>query len=301
MPHAKRKIQWGKYRFLLLLVLLITAGALCSIYGPEHWGHPAEAIGDALIIAGVLGLTVDGYVKSHLLEEASRDILKYMFGYHLNEELKGTMMNLMFTERVSRDLHLHYKLALQKDRPDKLSVELTLTYRVENLTYIKYPYSQYFYQDAQFLPRFLELRCDSSDNDANYNLGEEELLEQVKKQKEAFVIKVEGPAVSIPPRNYEGQSKHQFTIKCASVYPQDDSDVFVFDYPTVGVVITAEYPDDLEFEGPGKPAAPNRWEYPRVFLGGEQVTVYWRKKPPIRQNSPNGIAAQGAVKQPVAS
>jgi hypothetical protein len=273
-----KPINWSKYRFLLLLVIMIGLGILLAIYGAKRWGHPAEAIGDALIIAGVLGLTVDGYVKAHLLEEASRDISQYLLGYHLPGEIQYTIKDLMFTGRVSRNLHLHYTLTEPPETPDKVSVELTLTYWVENLTNSKLPYSQYFYQEASFSPRFLELRCDSTETNANYRLGENELGQQVKTQKDSFRITVKGPTIKLPPRSHESGSKYEFTTKCASLYAEDYSDVFVFDYPCIAVVVTAEYPEHFEFEAPSEPEEVNRWEYPRVFLGGEQITMHWRKK-----------------------
>jgi len=273
-----KQINWPKWRFLALLIALVLAGIALSIYGSRFWGHPAEAIGDALIIAGALGLTVDGYVKSHLLKEASQDISHYLLGYHLPVEIQQSIKKLMFTERISRDLHLYYKLTQAKDNANKVLVELTLSYSVENLSYNKFSYFQYFYQESIYSPRFIELRCDSSEPESRYCIQEEELILQAKAQEDAFEIRVKGPNIELPPRSSEHGSSYQFTTKCISLYPEDFTEVFVFDYPCLGVFIKAEYPANFVFEGPTKPDKVNRWYYPRLFLGGEQLTMRWRKR-----------------------
>ena len=119
-----KSINWRKGRFLLLLVLLVAVGVVLSYFGSKHWGHSAEVIGDALIIAGVLGLTVDGYVKAHLLEEASQDIAKYLVGYQLPGQIQDTIKELMCTKLVNRDLHLHYRLSLLKENPGNILAEV---------------------------------------------------------------------------------------------------------------------------------------------------------------------------------
>ena len=72
--------KWMLWRFRLLLVLLMILGVGITYLGSSDLVHMLEPIGHALIISGLLGLTVDGYVKKHLLREASQDIAKYLTG-----------------------------------------------------------------------------------------------------------------------------------------------------------------------------------------------------------------------------
>jgi hypothetical protein len=271
-------INWRRYRFQLLLLLLAGGGAALLHYG-ARWGHTSEGIGEALIIAGVLGLTVDAYIKEHLLEEASQDIAKYLYGYQLPPELQSTVKDLMCTTRVTRDFHLHYELSRIKEEPGKVLVETTLTYQAQNIGNKKLRYEQPFYQQKYFSPCFLELRCDSNDKDGNFYVGPKQLSEQVKSQAGKSVIRVTTPAVNLLPHDSLSKSKYQFKASWTIVCPEDYSDFFVLDEsPTIGVLITAEYPDGFEFEGPTSATQVNRWAYERVFFAQEQITVHWRKK-----------------------
>ncbi len=273
-----KNINWRRYRFQLLLLLLAGGGGALLHFG-GRWGHTGEGIGEALIIAGVLGLTVDSYIKEHLLEQASQDIAKYLYGYRLPTELQSTIKDLMCTKRITRDFHLHYELSLIGQEPGKVLVETTLTYQAQNIGNTKLPYVQPFYQQKYFSPCFLELRCDSSDKEGNFYFGSKELSEQVKSQEGKSEIRVETPLIKLLPHDSLSKSKYQFKAKWNLVCPEDYSDFFVLDEsPTVGVLITAEYPDEFEFDGPTSATQVNRWEYERVFFAQEQITVHWRKK-----------------------
>lgn len=279
--------KWSRYRFPLLLFLLAAAGAALLRFG-SGLGHTAEGIAEALIIAGILGLTVDSYIKEHLLEEASQDIAKYLYGYRLPPELQSTVKDLMCTIRVTRGFHLHYKLSLIKEKPGHVEVETTLTYQVQNIGNRKIPYQQPFYQQKYYSPCFLELRCDSTEKDGNFYLGPQELSGQMKSQERKAIVRVMTPAVNLIPHEPASKSKYEFKARWTIVCPEDYSDFFVLDEaPTIGVLITAEYPAEFEFDGPTAATQVNRWDYPRVFFAQEQITVHWcragkRKQPPER-------------------
>ena len=273
-----KNINLRKVGFRVLLLLLVACGVSLLYFGSGFLGHAAEGIGEALIIAGVLALTVDGYVKEHLLKEASQDIAMYLVGYQLPPEIQGTIKDLMSTNLVARGVHLHYELSLPKQSPGKVLAEVTLTYHVDNISNKKRSYKQRVYQQNTFSPAFLELRCDSNDEKGKYHLGARELSLQLKGQEAEFVAKVVAPEIQLRPRDQAGSFRYQFTAKFTLLFPEDYSDFFVFDDPAIGVIITAGYPEQLDFIGPSDPDNINRWEYDRVFFGGEQTTVQWRKK-----------------------
>lgn len=273
-----KDINWRRYRFQLLLLLLAGGGGALLRFG-ERWGHTAEGIGEALIIAGILGLTVDGYIKEHLLEDASRDIAKYVWGYRLPTELQNRFEALMLTKRITRDFHLHYELSLIKEAPGKVLVETTLIYETQNIGIEELPYWRRFYQQKYFSPCFLELRCNSTDKDGNYYVGPKELSEQLKSQEGNSEVGVRTPTIKLLPHDSLSKPKYEFKARWTLVCPDDYSDFFVLDEsPTIGVLITAEYPDDFEFEGPTPATQVKGWKYERVFLAQEQITVHWRKK-----------------------
>ncbi|HBB93903.1 MAG TPA: hypothetical protein DC054_00810 [Blastocatellia bacterium] len=273
-----KDINWRRYKFQLLLLLLAGGGGALLRFG-GRWGHAAEGIGEALIIAGILGLTVDGYIKEHLLEEASRDIAKYVWGYRLPTEVRKRFEDLMLTKRVTRGFHLHYELSPINATPGKVLVETTLTYQTQNIGNEVLPYRRRFYQQKYFSPCFLELRCISSDTNGNYYIGPKELSEQLKSQEGSSEIGVATREIKLLPYDSLSNPQYEFKARWTLVCPDDYSDFFVLDEsPTIGVLITAEYPDEFEFEGPSPATQVKGWNYPRVFFANEQITVHWRKK-----------------------
>jgi hypothetical protein len=188
----------------------------------------------------------------------------------------------MGTKMVGRNLHLHYKLVLLKDSPGKVLIQVDQSYTVENISNQSLKYQQYMYLEKHTSPRFLELRCDSNDEHASYYLDEEKLSEQIRtvemSQSMPGYIQVCGREIKLQPRVYNTNLKYQFSARYAYIFPDEYNDYFGLDDPTIGVTITAECPQELKFEGPTAPVHVNRWEYERVFLSGEHITVQWCKK-----------------------
>ena len=69
---------------------IILVGGIALLFWPAAWPlhDPAAALAHALVIAGVLGITVDRVAKDHLLKEAARDISQYLIGYRLPEQIQ---------------------------------------------------------------------------------------------------------------------------------------------------------------------------------------------------------------------
>src|ERR1043165_8495962 len=70
------KAIWNKpfFSFLLVSALLFAAGLLLSSMGFPYFSERfSTALGDALMIASVLGLTVDYFLKERVLRDVSAD------------------------------------------------------------------------------------------------------------------------------------------------------------------------------------------------------------------------------------
>jgi hypothetical protein len=72
--------------FFVVAQLLVGAWLL---YHPILWARSFfEALADALIIAGLLAVTVDLYLKTRLLKEVAGDVSKFFVGYSLPAEVR---------------------------------------------------------------------------------------------------------------------------------------------------------------------------------------------------------------------
>jgi len=76
----------GAWGGVLAGLLLIGIG----IFGYYKWGRESVAhqLAEAFIIAGVVTITVDPFLRRRLLKEASKDIFRHMLGFGLPDEIK---------------------------------------------------------------------------------------------------------------------------------------------------------------------------------------------------------------------
>jgi hypothetical protein len=235
----------------------------------------AESLGHAFIVAAILSLTVDYYLKNRVLREVSADVSKYLIGYQLPLEIQDRIKALMRTQWTRRNCHVHCRVSDIPGRASYVKLDVTIADEMENIT----DQTQYFTDTLEYEKhdpeRITELRCDSDDKNANYCLGGDVLAKE--KRDEPGVMVVHGKRVKIPPAS-ERRHKYRFTAKYEVVYPENYSDVVVFTLPTIGVVLEVECPNNLRFTAsPADMETPNRWEYKRLFLSGDHVRFRWER------------------------
>src|SRR5215467_11251403 len=78
---------------------LVALGAGAIAWCPYELG---VKIGEAVLVAGILSVTVDLYLKHKLQEEAARDIFHYILGLKLPEELGNNLLAFASEKRVYR-------------------------------------------------------------------------------------------------------------------------------------------------------------------------------------------------------
>lgn len=64
----------------------VVLGVLLVFIEPKHFADAVKGIGDALIIAGLLGFTVDSYLKKRLVREIGNLALRTLFGTNAPQE-----------------------------------------------------------------------------------------------------------------------------------------------------------------------------------------------------------------------
>lgn len=259
----------------LVPTLLVLSGLLLLVKLPDYeWGR---AVGDALVIAGILALTADRLIKERFLREVSRDVSKYLIGYDLPKEIQDKIHELMGTALVRLNCQLKYSLSRGPEGYVGLVAEFT--YEVKNFSSQVQEYSQYVAFEKHEEPTIHELRCDSSDKGASYSRKGEELTLR-EKEGEPGVLELRGRKTKLRPVR-EGVT-YEFAMKYSRRVREEDSEVFAFAGPTIGAIVRAQVPPDLDFVAP--PATletENRWDYRRVFLEGQHLHVRWvKKKPP---------------------
>src|SRR5678815_1121976 len=136
----------SKPRYYTALALLIFGGiaaASIDLHQFPKTERAIHALADALIIAPLLAITVDTYLKKWLLKEASFDIFQFMLGYTLPRGVTDRLKSLVqATALLRRDCELRWILTWTDDTKNSVRVRLDVTYFVENLSHEDRSYSQ---------------------------------------------------------------------------------------------------------------------------------------------------------------
>jgi hypothetical protein len=306
MTHqTKETLKFGA----ILIGLAVLGGILVRVHVPNLDNHFTEAVGHALIVAAILGLTVDFFVKTRMVREISQDTFKYLVGHRLPDEIKDKIQEVVETKIVRSNWRFNYHI--QPNGDGRIRLVTDLEYSVENISNRPLEYEQAIFLGKYTEPKFIELRCDSSEGEPCYCLNEEYLSEQLETRQysgKEWTAEVVGNKMMLKPKKKYPNVKYVFGAKYQQMFPENGGDIFEFgslDIPTttIGVTITASYPNEFEFRASTKEANKDRWEFGKVFLPGEFVGFWWRKRensrPPAQSGDINGdsniITANRAV------
>lgn len=262
--------------FLLFVSLLLTAGLMLSSFGlpyiPERF---SIALGDALMIASILGLTVDYFLKERVLREVSADVSKYLIGYRLPSEVQDRIHWLLQTQWIRRNFHIRCRLT--EINNDRVNLEITASHEIQNITSETLPYQHIIEYEQHDPQRVLEMRCDSNDQKAQYRIADAGVQPR-EKPGDLGVMEVFGKKVKIPPVHESIGRTYTFACRYTVEFPSHYSDAVSFSQPTINVVLEVECPNTYRITASGANVSThNRWEYKKIFLPGENVTFRWQK------------------------
>lgn len=272
------KAIWNKpfFSFLLVAGLLFASGLLLSSIGFPYLSERfSAALGDALMIASVLGLTVDYFLKERVLRDVSADVSKYLIGYRLPVEVQDRIHWLLQTHWIRRNFQIRCRLSEVAEA--RVRLEITVSHELQNITGEPLIYQDFMEFERHEPQRVIEIRCDSDDPKAQYRYADEEVQAR-EKPDDPGVMQVSGKKVKIPPVHEAVGRTYRFTTRYVAEYPSHYSDAIHFSRPTINVLLEAECPDTYRFTASGADVAGhNRWEFRRLFLPGENITFRWQR------------------------
>lgn len=243
------------------MIGLILVGFGMLFFWPEPWRggrEAATAVAHALIIAGILGMVVDQFVKARFLREVTRDVYHYLIGYDLPIEIKEHIKELMRTKIVRSRFQVDYRFGRHDD--DNLTAQVTLDYDVENYSNQTEPFTPELAVESIDNPTFRSVTLSGPKGANQYSLAQAEL--KVFSPEEGS-LQVNGKKVKIPPRQQSEPYHVRWTYSI--LVPNGYSDAWAFVYPTIDVSFTADVPDGFEFHVSGAERIGNTWrlKYPR--------------------------------------
>ena len=93
------------------------------------------------------------------------------------------------------------------------------------------------------------------------------------------------PAAIIPSRNRERDLERKFGAKYVCQGRAEDDDTYTFTHLTLNVRVVVEAPEELDIKvdpQADRQHLGNSYEYSRLFVDNESVTLRWSKQPPTK-------------------
>ena len=279
--------------FLLVTIGTVVVGALGIVisfrYG-ERTSKIIEAIGEALLIAGVLALTVDRYIKHKLAEEVAHDVARIAFGFHLPPEAEAIFKDITTGWRLFREnLVITWSIS-RIPSSHLLKVVVHFCFEIRNIGTSEEPYKQSVFVEDHDNPTIEFLRCvkhsPGSKPETLYDYSAEKNNFQIDRT-EIGVQKAFGKEIGIKPNANHKGPKYTVVAQYSMKLPEDYSDVFAFGGPTLKVKIISEFPTGLTFVAPDAEVGSNGpWKYDNFYLRNQHLRVRWFKTPAVKGGTP---------------
>jgi hypothetical protein len=245
----------------------------------EHWKWLASTIAmlaDALVVAALLGLTVDRFLKRDLI----RDVGAIFIGWALPQEVKDHIREVSRTSIVRKNVRIHYKLT---ENDGGVDVQVTIEAEVYNFGASVEPYSPLLSLDLHDCPDESATMCDWTIDDKaqSWKPTCDGRSMSVSKDEHTVTWKAK-------PLRLRSQDATDSRVKPASTtrwtflerMPIPYTDFFATSEPTIDVQITADCPPSIAFtcDGPTSHAeGSNRWLYERLYMPGQSIRVRWKR------------------------
>jgi hypothetical protein len=278
---------WEIHRPAYILALkAFLFGVLLHLAG--HFGKPSLAdwladamhvAGDAFIVAALLGITADAYLKRELL----RDVGSIFIGWALPHEVRSYIREVSQTAILRRDYSVDFKL--EPIGGDEVKVTVTLASSVFNYGTKAADYTTAMVVELAESPYEDEVRCVVTVGNHDEHWDSDRLRREARTEEDR-VVKWAIKTAPLPPQDaLDPSGAYKPGCKVVWTYAvrkhRDDDEWLAFGMPTLGVTVTASCPPELEFRcdhETGETTADGRWTWPfrdQFFMPGRCLHVRW--------------------------
>lgn len=289
MPFLGKGFFWSVVALFIGGIVLIEPDIVLAhlLFGQKinlaiDWVLPSalrEKLGDAFIIAGILAMVVDKYLKRNLLVEVMRDALSFAAGHTLPSPIKSTITDMIRTPYARKGFKIRFTLTDLPDHPQYIKMIMHTSYDVVNLTARKQGYTVRTAIDKSYLNmRDSELLALGISGSTCISFGDSELRANRKVDSHYYYY---DHKVTLEPRG--GTMLHVETTR-SIVYP--DRWFYVLDVLqlTMGIEVQVRkdrFTWDADFGAyHERCSCSTGWACSGVYLPGQFVRVTWAIKAP---------------------
>lgn len=292
-PQSTAMTRWLHRRAAFLTFAALFLGGIGLHYLRPHPGlglgwldETRELLSHALIVAGLLGGTVDFFLKTALI----RDVGSIFIGWALPQEVRNYIREVSETALVRRNYVI--RLVLHEDGEDVV-VDGTLDCDIFN-------YSTGIRSHRPTLAIDLAENPDESVVELEITDGKTkrwtaaQLNEYRRREKTDQLIRWHSPkTILLMPRDVNDISptchiRWKYRIRM----PRNYSTIASFGIPTIGVTVITECPtgglvvECKATEGMQHAVGSSQWIHPRLFYGSH-IRIYWRPNAAESGGKPN--------------
>jgi len=221
-----------------------------------------EAISEAFLVAGILCVSVDPFLKRQLLREVDQELFVHMIGYDLPLPIKERIKKIVFGIKLYA-VDKRITCTISSKDENYVLVKVTETYDLVNPTPIDQKYIAWAAFEKVENPQYCRVR------------GSGKITCQADTLKESSedlgILKVTADEVSIPPTLDE--SNCHFLKEYELILPKEH---YLNLYQIIPVIRIWIYVNAPNFTI--QSTCQDRYEnvYPDLFMSGEQLTIRWK-------------------------
>jgi hypothetical protein len=267
-------------KFGVVCALLFAGGVAFIRLYPREWPlrETMVFVAHALVVASVLALSVDVYLKARLLKEVMRHTARYLIGYELPAEIQDRIHEIMGTALVRH--RYEQRCRLTRLETGQVKVDVDVTWDMLNYSGTPCGYAPPLHFHKYENPEFAEICCETMDSQAAFALSGEGLRRHIQDAEDFITVKVK--KISIQPRS--AGIKYRIRVRY-SVAPDVPLYFTAMAMPTIGVLVRVEAPEALKprIVAMAKETLHqgNCWEWRQLFMPGEHFTLRWEQLPPV--------------------
>jgi hypothetical protein len=230
--------------------------------------HP---IGESLVVAGVLVLLIDPFLKERLLKEASKGIFHYLLGFDQEPEIQERLKELVFkTTLLRRNYNIKCVLIPENDR---MRLDMDVSFEVFNPTTEgqKYIHAAQFEKVEQPKSRGMSLI-----SEARSYCKKDVPFEPRKDDVE--VLESNAGSLNIEPSSKK--ISYKFSTKVSLLYPLEFFHAIHVGTPTIGMHVEVIPPEGFRVTAAhfkNMDHIGNIWDYRDLFMPGEHVNIRWER------------------------
>jgi hypothetical protein len=249
------------------------------------------AVGEAALVAGLLALTVDMYLKRRLMQEITQDASTFFLSMGLPRELQEEVDALCREYAVRTELELNYTFTEFEGDSDMVMMSVLFSFNVVNLTADPQPFDHI--ASVQLAPNALRNEVVLIPEAGAKNVFEEngapaDYVEQGQPDLGDVVngkYRVWRKRVYIPPRGSE-QAAFFWSYR-RQILPREFQDTFIFTHAAIRPRLQVSCPDWMDVSATFghrltadsfTSGNPKFWILPGGMPPYASVSIEWRKK-----------------------